>query len=75
MSWKEDRSTMLGMLMYRLGFVRRRDYEELCERYERLYGKYLGKRMEMDRLFQELDHQKREQMKASASAWREGGAV
>ena len=41
MSWEESRRTLFGMFMYRLGFVRRRDYEDLSGRYARLTSQYI----------------------------------
>jgi hypothetical protein len=49
-SREEPEGTMLDRLLYRLGFVRLRKYDDLVERYERLYRRYVGKRMEMDHI-------------------------
>jgi len=54
MSKREFRESLFDMLMYRLGFVRVRHYEDICQRYERLYRQYIGKRMEVDRMVERL---------------------
>lgn len=54
MSKREFRESLFDMLMYRLGFVRVRHYEDICERYERLYKRFVGTRLEHDRVVKQL---------------------
>ena len=67
--------TPFSMLLYRLGWVRRKHYDQLGDQYARLVSKYIEMREGVDRLLKDVDTQKRRQMQASASDWREGGAV
>lgn len=60
MSWSETRQTMWDIILHRLGLVRQKHYDELCGRYQRLYGQYLHER---------------EHNKVMLTRLREGGAI
>ena len=54
MNTNDKEPTLFNMFMYRLGWVRVKHYNDLAGRYERLYRRYVGKRMEVDRMVERL---------------------